>query len=64
VLTAAVETPGLYVARSDLVPADGVVNAPVPVVHLPLRGVTVFDPPLLTAIPLLRLPPSSCSDAS
>jgi AraC-like DNA-binding protein len=56
------DTPDLYVGRADL-PGQG--GAPDRVVQLTLRAVTPFDPPLLTALPLLRPPPAArCSDAS
>jgi hypothetical protein len=50
VLTASSDTPGLYVARAD-VHAAAVVDAPD--IELTLRRLSIFDPPMLTAVPLL-----------
>lgn len=50
VLTASSDTPGLYVARADLHSA-ALVDAHD--VELTLHRLSVFDPPMLTAVPLL-----------
>jgi hypothetical protein len=61
-LLAAADSRDLYVTRADLPGPAGAADRPL---QLTLRAVTPFDPPLLTALPLLRPPPAvRCSDAS
>jgi hypothetical protein len=62
-LTATADTRDLYVGRIDLAAAP-IVGASAPAIHLSLRAVTQFDPPLLTALPLLRFPPSAPRSAA